>query len=75
MRPGEFVHFPVWPATLLSSNWESYRDSFNISGTKNLWMIPFDDNISEEDILKTEQIIDFYGGSYENINDAKTSIR
>lgn len=33
-------------------------------------MILFEDNISEEDIMKTDQILDFYVGSYENINDA-----
>ena len=54
----------------MEGNWEEYRDSYNISGTKTLFMIPFDEDVTDADIKKTEKLLEFYVGSYEGINEA-----
>ena len=55
---------------LLEGNWEEYRENYNISGTKNLFMIPFESDVTEADIRKTEQVLDFYVGGIEGITEA-----
>ena len=55
---------------LLEGNWDEYRDNYNISGTKNLFMIPFESDVTEADIRKTEQVLDFYVGGFEGITEA-----
>ena len=55
---------------LLEGNWEEYRDNYNISGTKNLFMIPFESDVTEADIRKTEQVLDFYVGGFDGITEA-----
>jgi len=55
---------------LLAGNWEEYRDNYNISGTKNLFMIPFESDVTEADIRKTEQVLEFYVGGLEGITEA-----
>ena len=55
---------------LLEGNWDEYRDNYNISGTKNLFMIPFESDVTEADIRKTEQVLDFYVGGLEGITEA-----
>ena len=54
----------------MEGNWEEYRDSYNISGTKTLFMIPFDEDVTDADIKKTEKLLEFYVGSYDGINEA-----
>lgn len=41
-----------------------------ISGTKNLFMIPFESDVTEADIKKTEKVLDFYVGGLEGITEA-----
>jgi len=55
---------------LLKGNWEEYRNNYNISGTKNLFMIPFESDVTEADIRKTEQVLDYYVGGLDGISEA-----
>ena len=54
---------------LTTGDWESFRDSFNTTGTKDLLMIPFADQVTKEEIRKTDKIIEFYVGSYDKITE------
>ena len=58
---------------LLQGNWQSYRDNFNTTGTKELMMLHFDDDVTEEEIMKTDEIVKFYVGSYEDISEENKS--
>ena len=50
-----------------SSTWDLYRETFNTTGTKSLFMIPFLSDITDEDRKRTDQLVEFYLGSYDNI--------
>ena len=52
-----------------STLWDSFRENFNRTGTKSLFMIPFYSDITEEDVARTDQIVEFYLGSYDNITE------
>ena len=52
-----------------SSLWDEFRENFNSAGTKSLFMIPFYSDITAEDVEKTKQIVEFYLGSYDDINE------
>ena len=72
----ELNHFHQWKQIFLLSDvlgdpsqWESFREKFNRTGTKSLFMIPFYSDITEEDVGRTDQIVEFYVGSYDNITE------
>jgi len=50
-----------------SDTWAEFREKFNSSGVRQLFMIPFDSDITAEDRLRTDQLVEFYLGSYDNI--------
>ena len=52
-----------------SQEWEEYRDDFNTTGTKTLFMIPFASDITAEDVERTGKLVQFYLGSYDNITE------
>merc|ERR1712066_8661 len=54
---------------LLEGNWEEYRNDFKINGTKNLFMIPFDSDVTDADIKKTERVLEYYVGTYDDITE------
>ena len=49
--------------------WEEYREHFNTTGTKTLFMIPFLSDITPQDVERTNKLVQFYLGSYENITE------
>lgn len=51
-----------------SSTWDLYRETFNMTGTKGLFMIPFVSDITTEDVERAARLVEFYLGSYENIS-------
>ena len=50
-----------------SSTWELYRETFNTTGPKSLFMIPFVSDITAEDVENSGKLVEFYLGSYDNI--------
>ena len=50
-----------------SSTWDLYRETFNTTGTKSLFMIPFASDITEKDVDRAAELVKFYLGSYDNI--------
>ena len=50
-----------------SKEWEEYRDDFNTTGTKTLFMIPFSSDITAQDVERTGKLVQYYLGSYDNI--------
>ena len=52
-----------------SKEWEEYRDDFNTTGTKTLFMIPFPSDITAQDVERTGKLVQFYLGSYDNITE------
>ena len=50
-----------------SSTWDLYRETFNMTGTKGLFMIPFVSYITPEDVERAGRLVEFYLGSYQNI--------
>ena len=50
-----------------SSTWDLYRETFNTTGPKSLFMIPFVSDITPEDVKKSGRLVDFYLGSSDNI--------
>ena len=49
--------------------WEDFKNNFDVYGPRNLFNIANKSEISETDIEKTNQIIEFYLGSNVNINE------
>ena len=49
--------------------WEDFKNNFDVYGPRNLFNIANKSEISETDIEKTNQIVEFYLGSNENINE------
>ena len=49
--------------------WEDFKNNFDIYGPRNLFNIANKSEISETDIEKTNQIVEFYLGSNVNINE------
>ena len=69
-RQSWIIHVSLWTSDLLggnSSTWELYRETFNTTGPKSLFMIPFFSDITEEDVEKSGRLVEFYLGSYDNI--------
>merc|ERR1712062_30203 len=52
-----------------SDTWTQYRETFNSSGVRQVFMIPFDSDVTAEDRLRTDQLVEFYLGSYDNITE------
>ena len=52
-----------------SSLWNDFRENFRTRGTKSLFMIPFYSDITEEDVERTDEIVKFYVGSYDNLTE------
>ena len=50
-----------------SSTWDLYRETFNTTGPKSLFMIPFVSDITPEDVEKSVRLVEFYLGSSDNI--------
>ena len=50
-----------------SSTWDLYRETFNTTGPKSLFMIPFVSDITPEDVEKSARLVEFYLGSSDNI--------
>ena len=64
------IYILFWTLGLLggnSSDWELYRETFNTTGTKAVFMIPFVSDITVEDVEKSGRLVEFYLGSYDNI--------
>ena len=51
-----------------SSSWDLFRESFKYYGTNSLFMIPSSD-ITPEDRQRTDRLVEFYLGSYDNITE------
>ena len=49
--------------------WEDFKNNFYVYGPRTFFNIPNDVEISETDIEKTHQIVEFYLGSNDNINE------
>ena len=52
-----------------SQDWEEYREDFNTTGTKTLFMIPFPSDITAQDVERSGKLVQFYLGSYDNITE------
>ena len=52
-----------------SQDWEEYREDFNTTGTKTLFMIPFPSDITAQDVERSGELVQFYLGSYDNITE------
>merc|ERR550525_43318 len=52
-----------------SSTWDLFRENFNIAGTKTLFMIPFLEDMTAQDRQRTDQLVEFYLSSYDNITE------
>ena len=52
-----------------SSTWDLFRENFNIAGTKTLFMIPFLEDMTAQDRQRTDQLVEFYLTSYDNITE------
>ena len=52
-----------------SKEWEEYREDFNTTGTKTLFMIPFPSDITAQDVERSGKLVQFYLGSYGNITE------
>ena len=64
------VDILFWIQELLggnSSTWDLYRETFNTTGPKSLFMIPFVSDITPEDVEKSGKLVEFYLGSSDNI--------
>ena len=64
------IYILFWTLGLLggnSSDWDLYRETFNTTGTKGVFMIPFVSDITVEDVEKSGRLVEFYLGSYDNI--------
>ena len=51
-----------------SSTWDLYRETFNTTGPKSLFMIPFVSDIRPEDVERSGRLVQFYLGSSDNIS-------
>ena len=51
-----------------SSTWDLYRETFNTTGPKSLFMIPFVSDIRPEDVERSGRLVEFYLGSSDNIS-------
>ena len=52
-----------------TSSWDLYREGFKDYGAKSLFMIPFLSDITAEDKQRTDRLVEFYLGSYDNITE------
>ena len=49
------------------NNWEDFRDTFESAGTKTLFNIAEDSEITSDDLERMRRVVEFYVGSIGNI--------
>ena len=49
------------------NNWEDFRDTFETTGTKTLFNIAEDSEITSDDLERMRRVVEFYVGSIGNI--------
>ena len=59
----------VGPMTNGLTEWDEYREGFEIGGTRSLFGIANASEITNEDLEKMHTLVEFYVGSIENINE------